>query len=107
MTYGVHAHWSANGARLLDRLSHPPKRFLVSFECQFLGVLLLDLDGQMTLGSVVGCVGNQINTMGFPRCHFFTYLVSWMISNSLLDVLVVSGLLLWIFDCLGSCSENS
>jgi hypothetical protein len=32
---------------------------------------------------VVGCAGNIGKAMNFVACHFFTYLVGWMISNGL------------------------
>ena len=49
----------------------------VSYEVCF----LVGLGEKMIPGSVVGCAENMINTMVFVRCHFFMYLVNWMISN--------------------------
>ena len=72
---------------------------------------LLGLGEKMVPGSVVGCVENITNTLVFVRFHFFTYLVSWLISNRLLGVFLVGflgtlGLLFLIFEGLGSRSEN-
>ena len=44
---------------------------------------------KMIPGSVLGCAENIVKTMVFVRFHFFTYLVSWLISNQLFDVFLV------------------
>ena len=59
-------------------------------------MFLAGLDEKMMPGSVVGCVGNKANTEVLVRFHFFTYLVNWMISNRLWDVLLVAFWVPWI-----------
>ena len=48
-------------------------------------------------GSVVRCVENIVNTMGFVRFHFFTYLVNWLMSNRLLGVFLVGFEVPWAY----------
>jgi hypothetical protein len=57
---------------------------------------------EMPPGSVVGCVGNIINTTIVVRFHFFCYLANWVKSNLLWDVFWETwGSLFLIYEILG------
>ena len=46
---------------------------------------MVGLGEERSPGSVLGCTEDIINTMVLVRVRFFTYSVSWMTSNRLLD----------------------
>ena len=56
---------------------------------------LVALGEKVIPGSVVGCAENIINTLIFVRFFFLTYLVNWMISNRLLDAVLVAFWVPW------------
>jgi hypothetical protein len=71
---------------------------------------LLGLGEKKIPGSVAGCIENIANAQVFVRFHFFTYLVSWMISNCFFDIFLVVFRISWahvlICEGLGCRSEN-
>ena len=87
--------WEPVGSRILSVCC-----FVLGTRLSILSVssevcFLMGLGEKMVPGSVVGCVENMINSMVFVRFLFFTYLVSWLISNRLLDVFLVALLVPW------------
>ena len=50
----------------------------------------MSLGEKMMPGSVVGCAENIVNTMVFVRFGFFTYIVNWMMSNRISDVILLA-----------------